>query len=381
VSKSQSPLVQSVVRGLSKQIDEGILGEGKRLPSERELGVQFHVSRAIIRNAIQILEDQGLIVCRVNCRPVVAHRKRSRQELAAPSYRYLGIWMWPNPADFGAQLMVKGIQRAVKDPDLRIVISNAVGEDWMHREESEGHFLRRMANDPHAVGAIVYLIGGENNLDALRALREADIPLVFVDRLPPSHFEADYVGTDNVGAMRQAVKHLIDFGHRRIAFVTNDDGASSVAERIEGYRQALDSAGIPFDPANIVYFHVDVFDMDGESSLPLIDRLEAMPDRPTAVVCVNDVIGFSFIQAARRRGYRIPEDMSVVGFDGLSRFIPGGGGLTSPTQSFERIGEQAAELVLQRIKQGTPQSYRHIILDAPLVDWGSTGRASISPKR
>ena len=103
MSKSQSPLVQSVVRGLSKQIDEGILGEGKRLPSERELGVQFHVSRAIIRNAIQILEDQGLIVCRVNCRPVVAHRKRSRQELAAPSYRYLGIWMWPNPADFGAQ--------------------------------------------------------------------------------------------------------------------------------------------------------------------------------------------------------------------------------------------------------------------------------------
>jgi DNA-binding LacI/PurR family transcriptional regulator len=374
--KHQSPLVMAVVEGVRAKILDGLLKAGRRLPSERELSLQFHVSRAVVRKAVRVLEDAGDILHLPNCRPVVAQKDQSRQELALPNYRYLGIWIWPNMGEYGASTIIKGVQRSVRDPELRLMIANAVGEDWGSRLESEDAFLRRIASDPHAIGVIAWYLGGEQNLPALQALRDAKIPVVFLDRLPPDGFEADYVGTDNVGASRQIVRHLIEQGHRRIAYVTNLDDVSAVHERETGYRQALDMSGIEFDPALVMTYTVKDDDHYEPEAARLVDQVLALANPPTAICAVNDTTALTIYEAMMHRGIRIPAQMSIVGFDGLLRWLPGGGYLTSACQSFERIGEIAAELLLERSKSGTPLTYRHVLLDAPISDKGSTSRIS-----
>jgi len=376
MQKHHSPLVIGVVEGVRADISRGKLPSGRRLPSERELSLQFHVSRAVVRQAIRILEDMGDVIHRPNCRPVVPQKDQSRQELALPNYRYLGIWIWPNVGEYGASTIVKGIQRAVKDPSVRLMISNAVGEDWDSRLESEESFLLRIASDPHAMGVIVWYLGGDQNLPALQALRAAKIPVVFIDRLPPAGFEADYVGTDNVGSSRQLVKHLIDLGHRRIAYVTNLDDVSAVHEREAGYRQALEMAGIEFDPSLMFTYAVGDDDHYEPEAARLVDEILATENPPTAICAVNDTAALTLYEALMHKGIRIPSQMSIVGFDGLLRWLPSGGYLTSACQSFERIGEIAADLLLERSHSGTPLAYRHVLLDAPISDKGSTGRVS-----
>lgn len=369
-----SPLVRSVVRDLSRWIGDGTLPPGRRLPTERDLSSRFHVSRAIVRAAIEALEGEGLVECRPNCRPVVTQKDRNRPDVSNSAYRYLGVWIWPDMGDYGASLTVKGIQRKICDPDLKLMIANAVGDDWKRRVASEGKFLRSIGEDPHALGAIVYLLGGSDSLPELYDLQKAKVPIVFIDRQPPEGFEADYVGTDNAGSSKQAVRRLLELGHRRIGYVANNDHVSSVKERLAGYRQALEQASIPFDSDLIFHYVTEPTDAVGDASDEVIDEIEALDDKPTALVCVNDATALCLHRALENRGYSIPADFSIVGFDGLLQWIPGGGYLTTACQAFERIGEIAAEILLSRISNGVPSTFRHVLLDAPLVDKGSIGR-------
>lgn len=376
MQKQHSPLVRAVVDGIRKDISTGRLPSGRRLPSERDLSLKFHVSRAVVRRAVRILESEGDIRHLPNCRPVVAQKDQSRQELALPDYRYLGIWIWPNMGDYGASMIVKGVQRAVKDPNLRLMIANAVGENWDSRLESERRFLDRIAEDPHSLGVIAWYLGAEENLPSLHLLREARVPIVFIDRLPPNGFEADYVGTDNFGSSRQLVRHLIELGHRRIAYVSNVDDVSAVREREAGYRHALELAGMDANSQRCFRYTYREDDRDSAEIVRLVDELLALPDPPTAICAVNDTIALTLYEELTRRGIRIPNEISIVGFDGLLRWLPGGGYLSSACQAFERIGEIAAELLLERSQSGTPSMYRHVLLDAPLSAKGSTGQVS-----
>lgn len=375
MNRRKSPLVSAVVAGIRGDIVSGHLSAGRRLPSERELSIRFQVSRAVVRQAIRILEAEGLIEHLPNCRPVVIQKNQSRQELVHPHYRYLGIWIWPNMGEYGASMIIKGIQRAVKDPTVRLMIANAVGEDWHSRIESEEAFLRRIANDPHAIGLIAWYLGGEENLSSLNALREKNIPIVFIDRLPPDDFQADFVGTDNLGASKALVKHLLDLGHRRIGYVTNLDDVSAVHEREKGYRDALEIAGVPYD-ASLIFTYSSADDDHADPAIErLVNSILTHPTPPTAICAVNDTIALTLYEALMRRGIRIPGQMSIVGFDGLLRWLPSGGYLTSACQAFERIGEISADLLIGRSLSGTPSAYRHVLLDAPMLDKGSTARA------
>jgi DNA-binding LacI/PurR family transcriptional regulator len=87
---------------------------------------------------------------------------------------------------------------------------------------------------------------------------------------------------------------------------------------------------------------------------------------------VHDVLALRLIDALRAKGVRVPEDMAVAGFDGLERWLPGSPFLTTANQPFERIGEWAAQLLLQRVEQGSQGAYQHILLEAPVHVHAST---------
>jgi LacI family transcriptional regulator len=149
--------------------------------------------------------------------------------------------------------------------------------------------------------------------------------------------------------------------------------ASTVVERLNGYRFALQQAGIPFRPEFVI--PVTIEDSHRKPATiyhEAVEHLLNLPEPPTAVFAVHDLMALHLMAALRACGRRVPEDIAIAGFDGIERWKPGEPFLTTCHQPFEVLGMRAANLLLQRIESGTTTAYRHILLEAPLRVHGST---------
>ena len=367
----QTPLVASVIEAIKARILSGELRPGRGLPSERQLVHDLRVSRGVVRTAIKRMEEMGMLSCRPNCKPVVKGVGEEQESVQTDSLKHIVIWLWPNPGDYSAASILKGIQSSAIPTDTRLVVASVPNiQNWEACLDAEAAFLRSVAQDRHTIGLILYYLGGDRNLDALNAVRDARIPMVFVDRMPPASFSGDYVGSDNEAAAREGVQHLINLGHKRIALISNQDEVSTVFGREAGFRRALRESRIPLGENLIVRHTID--DSKGvESALEDLLNLESPP---TAIVGINDHIALQVYESLQARGFSVPHDYSVLGFDGLLRWVPGGGYLTTSLQDFERIGQLATDIVVERSMGTSPIAFRHIFLTAPLKVCGSTDK-------
>ena len=365
-----SPAVDRASERILAGIREGHYPRGKALPGERSLCVELAVSRATLRSAFARLAELGQLVLRPNCQPLVPFQ--DPQQRNVPKAHYIALWLWPAFEEYGAASIAKGIQKALRRSDFRLYIPNTSGVHWPTLVEEEQQFLDKIATDEDASGLIFWPVGGSNNLVSLTRLREAKKPIVFIDRLPPDGFEADFVGTDNLGSSRAVIEHLLGLGHRRIAYVSNSEDVSSVSDRVEGYLQALDDAAVEFDPNLLVQLRTTTSERHELTASRLVGELLAISNPPTAIATVNDSVALLVQQALINAGVRVPEDISLAGFDGILRWVPGSGQLTTAEQAFERIGEVAGRLLLDRISSGQFQPYRHTLIDAPCREAGST---------
>jgi len=269
-------------------------------------------------------------------------------------------------------MIINGIRRNLDNDDFRLVLESPIGETNDALLRSEERFLRRISSDHDVEGVMLWYLGGEANLPALQALREARIPMVFLDRKPPPTFDADYVGVNNVRAAECVVNHLIDLGHRRIAHITNLDTVSTTEERLLGYRRALEKRGPGFDPGLVVTDAGEDAN-DADHCGRLVRELMSSAKPPTAFFAVNDIVATHLAASLREGGWRIPEDVSLAGFDGTEHWSRGQPFLTSIRQPFEQIGADAVDLLLERIDTKVYGAFRHLMLEAPLYEGGSTG--------
>lgn len=371
-----SPTVNRIAESLEDRIRRGIYESGHWLPSERELATEFRVSRILVRAAIKEIERRELVACAAGCRPLVRGVTRSNGSAgpALLSRRSFALWIWPDPTWPGSMMIVKGVRHGLRADDFRLVLDSAIGDTHEALLQCEDRFLRSVSNDQDIDGVILWYLGAERNLPGLIALRQAGLPIVFLDRRPPDGFDADYVGVDNVRSAEHMVSHLIALGHRGIAHITNLDTASTTAERLQGYRRSLDRAQIAFRPELVIPDAGGSHD-DHDPCGSLVDALLSMPDPPTAVFAVNDLVAYRIVASLNVRGVSIPGDISVAGFDGTDR-SPGKPFLTTMRQPFERLGARAVELLHERIDSGHTAPYKHIVLDAPLYAGRSAGPAN-----
>jgi LacI family transcriptional regulator len=244
--------------------------------------------------------------------------------------------------------------------------------------EAERQAFERFAADPDIAGIILWSTGTPENMPVLRALRASGKPLVFVDRMPggesPKDYPMDYVGVDNIASAKNVVRHLIALGHRRIGHITNNERVNTVWERAEGYRLALEEAGIPFDPALVF---PDVFDDVFRNAL------RDSPNGPiTALFAVNDGSAFQAQRAVEEYGLLVPEDISLAGFDGTELLQGRRPFLTTAVQPLSAMGATAAARLLYHLNTpvtppATELPFRQILLEAPLATHGSTRRVGI----
>jgi LacI family transcriptional regulator len=166
---------------------------------------------------------------------------------------------------------------------------------------------------------------------------------------------------DEVGGGRTATEELIRHGHSRIGFLNNVDDIPATRGRLEGYRAALRDAGLPFDQRLVVEGRSDT-----EGGLQAARKLLSATDRPTAVFCFNDRMAMGAYHAAAELGLRIPEDLSVVGFDNQELIAEGlRPGLTTVALPHYEMGAWAVETLIAHI-EGQKRA-DHTVLNCPLV--------------
>jgi LacI family transcriptional regulator len=175
---------------------------------------------------------------------------------------------------------------------------------------------------------------------ALLHLAARGTPVIIVDRRMDG-FACDIVLTDNRHGGRLAARHLLELGHRRIGILNRAPDTSTARERDAGFRAELSPAGA-YDPALVRLGRYNL-----ESGRAMAADLLASPVRPTAILAGNDLLAIGALQAAADLGLRVPEDLSVVGFDGIllsQAVVPR---LTTVAQPIYRLGELAVQLVLR----------------------------------
>ncbi|WP_432563163.1 LacI family DNA-binding transcriptional regulator [Kineococcus sp. SYSU DK003] len=179
--------------------------------------------------------------------------------------------------------------------------------------------------------------------ERLAELRKLDVPLVLVDRGDPDGTTPS-VSVDDVEGGRMAVAHLLNSGHRHIAVVGGPRGFLQVDQRFEGARRAVAEAGLP--PGTLT--ELDVAVMTIESGRSAGTRLHdwPQPDRPTAVFCLNDLLALGVLQEVVQRGFKVPDDLAIVGYDDIDFAAAATVPLTSVRQPKDRLGRSAVQLLL-----------------------------------
>ncbi len=182
-----------------------------------------------------------------------------------------------------------------------------------------------------------------NLIDRLAAYK---IPTVFVDYVPP-HNGYPLVLIDNIDGGLQAVNHLIELGHKKIAYVSSDIEHPSFADRLNGYKQALEHAGLPVK-SNLI---LTSSEYEGrQAGIDLAARLFSKSKDVTAVFAGNDALAIGVMHYLKSNGYRIPDDVSVIGFDGIEADLLLDPPLSTISVPKIELGVEALKLLANTLK-------------------------------
>ncbi|HVN55760.1 MAG TPA: LacI family DNA-binding transcriptional regulator [Anaerolineaceae bacterium] len=214
------------------------------------------------------------------------------------------------------------------------------------------------------VAGFVLLSPGSYHKGIIESLKTENIP--FVSTAKVTNEEMVYVDIDNFHGGSLVMEHLVLLGHERIAYIGKPTLISSI-ERMNSHQAVLEKHGLPYDPSLVLVTHNSSIEDGYQSTQELLKH----PNPPTAIFLANDIMAVGAIKAIHQAGLRVPEDISVAGFDDIPLASYSNPPLTTIRQPAYEKGAVATRLLIQLLeKQETPSSN---ILDVELVVRGSTG--------
>lgn len=229
--------------------------------------------------------------------------------------------------------------------------------------------------DHNIDGLIVATRSNEEGNAHLESIANTNLPIVVVGR-DFQHELVDQVSADNFTGGFEATQHLIDLGHRRIAFIGAGYENRSNLKRLQGYLKALELHGIEVDERLITGRKESASDVPGYSTEKIgyegMRRLLSLPNRPTAIFARNDFTAFGAMSAIKEAGLRVPNDIAVVGFDDTPLAIHMSPRLTTVRQPMRLQGQLAAKMLLNRILENPDAEREARMLDCELIVREST---------
>ena len=349
----------TLMEELKQAIMSGSIKPGEKLPSENELSDRYHISRHTVRKALSILINEGYIEAEHGrgtfCSQRMGHMKNSRNVAVVTTY--ISDYIFPR--------LIQGMDKVLTENGYSIILKNTANSRTKEERVLEDILTKDIE------GLIIepsksQIYCKHTNLYAM--LDQSEIPYVFIQGVYSQMIDKPHILMDDCKGGYMVTKHLIDAGHRKILGIFKADDFQG-KERHKGYVKALQEAGIAYDPDMVVWFHTE--DRKTKPAMMMELFLEQKVEMD-AVVCYNDQIAIEVIRCLQRNGLRVPEDISVTGYDN-SVIAEGTVGLTTITHPQEKLGEMAAELLLEKIRK-VPEEKSRIprLIQPELIVRGST---------
>lgn len=349
---------EMIVKDIKQQIRKNILKEGDKLPTEQEYQKIYGVSRITVQTAMRMLKEENLVR-----RVAGSGTYLTGTGETARTVKNFVSFICYNSVD---ELMrvAEGINAVTEPLGLYTSIRITNGNPDFEREAIEA------AAAGGAKGVIVFPSEQPDNEAFFKKLVMDKFPIVFLDR-NTLNIPCNFICSNNYLGARLAAEHLIRYGHKNILYV-NCGRVRPLADRIAGFSDAMAAAGLP--GAAVIDLPDNITSRYSDFSR-LTDALRAAfsgETRPTAVVCGNDLIALHCIRILRSMHLKIPDDVSVTGYDNTTFAANKNYSLTTVDQDFFRLGKTAAQTLLAFIADA--KQTVHIQIDPQLVVRHSTKR-------
>lgn len=317
----------------------------------------FSVSYHTVRKAISDLESEGILAREQGRGTFVRVFPSDIPQKPDCVRRIAAVFPWSGTSIFAP--VVTAIEDVVHSHGYRMLLVN--NRDDINVEMSK---MREIMD--HNVDGIIWAIPSKGgNLAMMRKIIDDGTPIVLVDRQLPE-LEVDFVGTDNIGAMRSVARHLYKCGCRRPAYVKDYVFLSATTERLNSFSDSCEEFGMQAP---------EVFCTRNESrenGIKCAAQIFKRLDDFDAIVCQTDLTAAGVICEAHRAGVSIPGDIHLVGFDDESYAPLLYPSLTTVHQDFEQIGKTAANLLLDRMNGNTPNQPIEKRIPASVIPRAST---------
>lgn len=327
---------------LEDRIQKGEFPEGSVLPSERKLCEEYKVSRVTVRHALEILRNKGIIEKYHGIGNIV--RKKTIFETKG----VIGVLTFSSKTF--TNYILSGIYSYLENTSFKLAI---IDTDFdVHKERKAIKKLEKEVRGFLAIPCVSKL-----NIDLYTELISKKIPVVFIDRYLPE-VKISNVSTDNRKGGYIAGKHLISVGRYNLAFLSPPLN-TAVKDRLDGFKKVLKEKDI--EPKIIKFSG-----MVPEPGKELIKEIKNELDKIDGIFAANDLLAIQIIQELKKMGIKIPEDISIVGFDDLDFVKYLSPPLTTVRQNLFKMGYQAIELLTKMIEKNEIE-YKEIRMEPELV--------------
>lgn len=311
----------------------------------KEAGVSIAtVSRVVNDNGMVSRETEERVkaaIAKLDYRPNVWGRSLRKGES-----RMLLILV-PNVSNPYYAQIISGIEDVARQAGYNIMLCITNVEPQRRRE-----YFSLLQNG-RADGAVL-IDTTANDPDTAQVAR--DYPIVQCCEYCPQD-GLSHVSIDNVRAARDVMRYLYRLGHRRIGFIGSTNRFISTDQRQEGYRSVLSMAGLPVQEEYLAYADNDYSFLSG---MQAAHHLLELPRRPTALFCISDVLALGAVRAAEERGLRVPNDLTVIGFDDVEYATMFRPQLTTVSQPCYELGRVSGELLLEQMSGGARNTVRFL---------------------
>jgi DNA-binding LacI/PurR family transcriptional regulator len=337
---------------LIEQIEQGVYQPNDKIPTEEEFVRMTGLARETIRHAIKNLVQSGYLIRKRRLGTFVIKRERKADEKPL-----IGVLVPDIRKGYAPELA-----RGVEDEAILTKHSIILGNTDDLSEKASFHVERFLENGVQGVVFIPTADSDIKNKQIIEKLNEHGIPVVLADRTI-SNIEIDYVTTNNFEGAYQLNQFLIKNGHRKIATILSSR-FSTERQRFEGYKKALKDNNIAIDPSIII---TNLGPYVKDDYVNAITDLLVKSERFSAIFAGNDRIAYRINSVAETMGIRIPEDISITGYDDLVFKRSHPMQLTTMQQPIHEMGHVSMKLLLSRIN-GDSQDVIQRILKSNFVE-------------
>lgn len=344
---------------------------GDKLPSENELAAQFRISRQTVRQSIGELVKEGWLTREQGKGTFVS--RLSGEHRAAFGNRTIGL-VTTYISDYIFPSIVRGVEAELKARGYRLLLSSTDNDKARERESLETMLAQAVS------GLIVEptrSAEGNPNFDQYMALAYHGVPIVMINERYPD-LDVPCVRMDDEEGGRLAALHLLKGGHRRIAGFFKTDDLQGV-HRLKGFLKAHREHRLPVAPERLVRYSTEQ-----RERLPLeaLRRMLRQPEaeRPTAIVCYNDQLAVALLDVIRDEGLRVPEDLSVVGYDDSYLATATETKLTTVAHPKAELGITAAKALLALLEKEAAPERESLVFPPQLIVRQSTAPRGAEPE-